>query len=99
MKIAPLALAALLIAAPCIAMTDTQSAYLQGFQAGMKMMDLYRENVTAYNEQAAKFNASLTANLNDSEAAAFMLPLAAERIAPVPNIFNASMPIEELTKA
>ena len=61
------------------------------------MMNLYHENVTAYNEEAAKFNASL-AVLNESEAAAFMLPLAAVRIAPVPALFNASIPIEELKK-
>lgn len=99
MKIALFALLALLLAAPCIAMTDTQAAYLKGFADGVKIMDLYRENVTAYNIEAAKFNASLTANLNESESAAFMLPLVAERIAPVPALFNASMPIEELRKA
>jgi len=98
MKSILFALAALLLAVPCIAMTDTQAAYLEGFHDGLEMMNLYRENVTAYNEEAAKFNASL-AVLNESEAAAFMLPLASARIAPVPDLFNASMPIEELVKA
>lgn len=96
MKIALFALLALLLVAPCIAMSETQSAYLKGFADGMKIMDLYRENVTAYNIEASAFNASLSV-LNESEAAAFMLPLAAERIAPVPPIF--SVPIEELRKA
>lgn len=99
MKIALLALAALLFVAPGIAMTDTQAAYMKGFHDGLEMMNLYREDVSAYNAEASAFNASLTANLNETEAAAFMLPLAAERIAPVPAIFNASIPIEELKKA
>lgn len=99
MKIALLALAALLLAMPCIAISDTQAAYLKGFHDGLEMMNLYRENVTAYNAEATKFNASLVANLNETEAAAFLLPLAAERIAPVPAIFDASIPVEELRKA
>jgi hypothetical protein len=99
MKIALLALAALLLAMPCIAMSDTQAAYLQGFQAGYDLRALWQEDVSAYNVEASAFNASLSADLNESEAAVFMLPLAAERIAPVPAIFNASIPVEELRKA
>ena len=97
MKIALFALAVLLFAVPCIAMSDTQAAYMKGFQDGLKIMDLYSENVTAYNIEASAFNASLGV-LNESEAAAFMLPLAAERIAPVPKLFNASVAIEELKR-
>ena len=80
-------------------MTDTQAAYLKGFHDGLEMMNLYRENVPAYNAEVAKFNASLVANLNDTEADAFMLQLAAERISPVPDLFNSSIPIEELVRA
>ena len=87
-------LALLVLIAPCIAMTDTQAAYLQGFADGMNIMDLYRENVTAYNIEAAAFNASLVANLNESEG--FMLPLASPRIAPVPALFDPDIAIEDL---
>lgn len=83
---------------PCVAMTDTQSAYLDGFQNGYNLRALWQDNVTAYNAEACKFNASL-AVLNESESAAFMLPLAAERVAPVPALFDASIPVEELRKA
>ncbi len=99
MKLILSILAALLMVAPCIAMTDTQAAYLKGFQAGYDMRALWQDDVAAYNVEASAFNASLAANLNESEAAAFMLPLAAERIALVPAIFNVSIPIEELRKA
>ena len=87
-------LALLVLIAPCIAMSDTQAAYLQGFADGMNIMDLYRENVTAYNIEAAAFNASLVANLNESEG--FMLPLASPRIAPVPALFDPDIAIEDL---
>ncbi|MCK9570837.1 hypothetical protein M0R72_17945 [Candidatus Pacearchaeota archaeon] len=99
MKLILSILAALLLVAPGIGMTDTQAAYLQGFHDGLEMMNLYRADVPAYNIEASAFNASLSANLNESEAAAFMLPLAAERVAPVPDLFNSSVPIEELRKA
>lgn len=96
MKIALLALAVLLFAVPCIAMSDTQAAYLKGFQAGYNLRALWQDDVAAYNAEASAFNLSLSSNLNASEAAAFVLPLVAERIAPVPAIFNASIPIEDL---
>lgn len=99
MKLILLLLAVLLLAAPCIAMSDTQAAYLKGFHAGYNMRALWQDDVAAYNAEAAAFNLSLSANLNESEATAFMLPLAAERIAPVPAIFNASIPVEKLRKA
>ena len=99
MKLILSILAALLLVAPGIGMTDAQAAYLQGFQAGYNLRALWQDDVAAYNIEASAFNASLAANLNESEAAAFMLPLAAERIAPVPALFNASIPIEELRKA
>lgn len=95
MKLTLSILVALLLVAPCIAMTDPQAAYLKGFQAGYNMRALWQDDVVAYNEQASAFNASLSV-LNDSEAAAFMLPLAAERIAPVPALFNPDTPIGEL---
>jgi hypothetical protein len=99
MKLILSLLAALLIPVPCIAMSDTQTAYLQGFQAGYNLRALWQDDVAAYNAEASAFNLSLSANLNESDAVAFMLPMAAERIAPVCNLFNASVPIEEMTKA
>jgi hypothetical protein len=98
MKLILSTLAALLLVAPGIAMTDTQAAYLQGFQAGYNLRALWQDDVSAYNVEAAAFNASLAANLNESEAAPYMLPLALERIVSMPALFNASIPIEELKK-
>ena len=95
MKSISIAIVALLLAMPCTAMTDTQAAYLKGFQDGLKIMDLWHENVTAYNVEAARYNASLAA-LNESEAVPYMLPLASPRIAPVPALFDPDIAIEDL---
>ena len=95
MKTISIATIALLLAMQASAMTDTQAAYLKGFQDGLKIMDLWHENATAYNAEAARYNASLAA-LNESEATPYMLPLASPRIAPVPALFDPDIAIEEL---
>ena len=76
------------MSAPCVAMTNNQSAYLQGFEDGWNLLYLRFTDSPAYNAEVAKFNASLTANLNESEAAPRMLPLAGDYMPELPEVFR-----------
>ena len=88
MKTLYLILIAAFLAAPCMAMTNNQSAYLQGFEDGWNLLYLRFTDIPAYNAEVAKFNASLTANLNESEAAPRMLPLAGDYMPELPEVFR-----------
>ena len=62
---------------PCIAMTDTQAAYMKGFDGGWSLCYLRMTNITAYNEVIIEYNAELNSSLNTSEASALWLAPAA----------------------
>jgi hypothetical protein len=73
MKLIAIVLLALLLAMPCIAMTEKEAAYLKGVEDGFYLGSLAwqaRGNQTAadmYNTEVASYNAFLNATLNKSE--------------------------------
>ena len=85
--LAIIALLALLVA-PCVAMTNNQTAYLKGFQDGWNLLFLRFTDIPAYNAEVEKFNASLLGNLNESEAAPCMLPLVGDYMPELPEVFR-----------
>lgn len=88
MKIFAAIMLALLLAGPCIAMTDNQTAYLKGFQDGWNLLFLRFTDIPAYNAEVAKYNTSLVENLNASEAAPRMLPLVEDYMPALPEVFR-----------
>jgi len=76
MKILAIVLLALLVA-PCMAVTNVEKAYLDGFQAGCRLMDLFYQgqagNQTAealYLDELARINA-ITSQKTDSDLSNF----------------------------
>ena len=88
MKTLYLILIAAFLAAPCMAMTNNQSVYLQGFEDGWNLLSLRFTDIPAYNAEVAKFNVSLAENLNESEAAPRMLPLVGDYMPELPEVFR-----------
>lgn len=70
MKLLYMTMVALLLAMPAMSMTDTQTAYLEGFQAGREITWLRFTDHAAYNIEVQKFNDALNESLNATEAAA-----------------------------
>ena len=70
MKLLYLILIAAFLTAPCMAMSDTQAAYLKGFSDGWHILYLRFADHAAFDEEVQAFNDDLNKSLNESEAAA-----------------------------
>ena len=73
MKLLYMIMVALLLAMPAMSMTDTQAAYLKGFEDGRSITWLRFTDHEAYNQEVQRFNDSLNSSLNATEAAAHYL--------------------------
>jgi hypothetical protein len=78
----------LILAGSAYAMTDTQAAYLEGFNDGWEICYLRLTNATAYNETIQAYNDELNASLNATEAAALWLAPAYPIAYELPEVFR-----------
>jgi len=78
----------LILAGAASAMTDTQAAYLEGFNDGWSICYLRLSNVTAYNETIQAYNDELNSSLNATEAAALWLAPAYPMDYELPAVFR-----------